>query len=236
MAQIEQVEKIKINWNPDKQEIEKLREEYSLSGLVYYTPLEEVLNALTHGAGIFLGIIALAVILYKASNPNHIALAYIMCISYIALYATSATYHALTNKKLKKRARKIDHAGVILVVISSGAPIVLTTPYNTINYILLGICYGIAIANYVGCLINFDKFRKVALINDFVAGGLLATTFFISREFIPFEARMFYLASLILCILGAIIYSLAKKYTHTIFHILTIIGPACCIAAAIIMV
>jgi hemolysin III len=236
MEHIQQVEKIKINWNPNNTEIEKLREEYTLQGLVYYTPLEEVFNTLTHSAGVILGLIAFVIILYKASNPNHIILACIMCISYIALYATSATYHALTNKKLKQKVRKIDHAGVILVVISSGAPIVLTSPANAINYIIISLCYGLALANYVGCLVNFDKFRKIALINDFLAGILLAATFFISRAFIPFEAKMFYLASLVICLSGALVYSIAKKYTHTVFHILTVIGPACCLAAAIIMV
>jgi hemolysin III len=236
MEQIEQVQKLKINWNPDKQEIEKLREEYTSSGLVYYTPIEEVLNTLTHGAGIFLGLVALIIIRYKASSPSHIALAYIVCISCIALYATSATYHALTNKKLKRKVRKIDHAGVILVVIASGASIVLTTPFNIINYILLGLCYGIAIINYLGCLINFEKFRKVAFVNDFVAGLMLAATFFISRPFILFESKMFYLAGLIVCLVGTLVYGFAKKYAHTIFHILTIISPACCIVAAILMV
>lgn len=233
---MQQSEKIKINWNPNDEEIEVFRIKYNSLGLVYYTPLEEILNTLTHGAGILVGILSLIIILSRATTIFHIATAVTMCAGFIILFASSATYHAVTNTKIKQKVRKIDHASVILVVISSGAPIIFATPPRMINYILLALCLAIAAANYLGCLFMFDKFKKIAFVNNFIAGVFLAIAFFISKQFIPFGARMCYLASLLFCISGVLFYGKKKKYTHTVFHALTFISSSCCIAAALLMV
>lgn len=231
-----QTTKKKINYNPCNEEIEKFHIEYNALGLVYYTPLEELLNTLTHGLGIFLGIAGLVLALLKTTNPRGIALSAIVCSGFIILYATSAVYHALRNTELKRKVRKLDHASVIIVIISSGAAIVLATPSKTINYIILGLCYFLTAINYAGCIIKFEKFKNIALINDFLAGGLLAFAYFLNRQFIPFSARMCYLASLIFTLSSMFFYCLKKRYAHTIFHILTFIGSACCIIATLIMI
>lgn len=228
-------EKIKINWNPSDEEIKELREEYDSLELVYYTPLEELLNAITHGAGIILGIIALVLTLYKATTASGVVLGILICLGFIVLYATSATYHAITNTDLKRKIRRFDHASVILVVISCGAAVVLATPPSIVNYIILGLCYGLAVMNYIGCIVNFKTFKLIALINDFVAGAFLVIAYLVSKDFIPFDAKMWYLAGVIFCLIGAIFYKIGKKYTHTVFHVLTFVGPACCIAATYIM-
>jgi hemolysin III len=230
-----QTEKLKINWNPSDEEIKERKEEYKSLELVYYTPLEELLNAITHGEGIFLGIIALIFTLSKATTASGVVLGILICLGFIILYATSATYHAIKNTDLKRKIRKFDHASVILVVISCGAAVVMATPPSTVNYIILGLCYGLAAVNYIGCIVNFKTFRIVALINDFVAGAFLVIAYLVSKDFIPFDAKMWYLAGVIFCLIGAIFYKIGKKYTHTVFHVLTFVGPACCIAATYIM-
>lgn len=232
---MQRTERERVNWNPSEEEIKTHKEEYTSLELVYYTPLEELLNAISHGVGVFLGLIALIITLTKANDARGVVLGFIMFLGFIILYATSATYHSIKDTVLKRKVRRFDHASVILVVISCGAAVTLTTPPSAINYTMLGLCFALAITNYVGCIINFKAFKVVALINNFVAGGFLVVTYITSVDFVPFEAKMWYLAGVIFCLVGALFYRIGKKYTHTIFHVLTFIGPACCVVATYIM-
>lgn len=233
---MQNLEKAKVNWNPSDEQIKQNQEEYVSLGLIYYTPLEELLNAITHGVGVFFGIFALIMILSKADSGRGVFLGIILSLGFIVLYATSASYHSITNTNLKRKIRRVDHASVILVVISCGAAVALTTPPTALNYVILGFCYLLAVVNYVGCIMNFKVFKIVALVNDFVAGIFIFGIYLMTQQFIPFEAKMWYLAGVILCLAGAVFYSIGKKYTHTVFHVLTFIGPACCIVATYIMV
>lgn len=232
---MQRLERTKVNWNPSEEEIKTHKEEYTSLELVYYTPLEELLNAISHGAGVFLGLIALVITLQKANEIRGVILAIMIFLGFVVLYATSATYHSIKNTELKRKARRFDHASVILVVISCGAAVILATPESTLNYIMLGLCFALAVTNYIGCIINFKAFKIIALINNFVAGGLLVVAYLSSQDFIPYDAKMWYLAGVIFCLVGAIFYKIGKKYTHTIFHVLTFIGPACCVVATYIM-
>lgn len=232
---MEKVEERK-KWYPDAEAIEELKAEYKELGLVYYTPLEELLNAITHGVGVLLGLVAMILMIKKSPTPNIIAMGIIIFLGCLVLYTNSAVYHSLTNLKWKRYIRKSDHASVVLVVIACGIGTVLATGPSVYNYVAISVSLAIAIVNYIGCFVNFKVFTVVSFINNFVVGVLFLVAYIINRDLVPFEAKMWYLAGAIVCMLGSIIYKIKKPFTHTIFHIVTIIGPAFCLIAEYLII
>lgn len=233
------MEKVKERkeWYPDAEKIQELKAEYKELGLVYYTPIEELLNAITHGIGVLLGLVAMIMMIKKSPTPNIIALGIIIFVGCLVLYTNSALYHSIRNNlKLKRYVRKSDHASVILVVIACGVGITLATEPSVYNYVALSLSLAIAVANYVGCFVNFKVFNTVSFVSNFVVGVLFLVAYIINSAKIPFEAKMWYLAGVIFCIAGSIMYKIKKPFIHTIFHVITIIGPAFCLVAEYLMI
>ena len=85
-----------------------------------YTLGEEIVNSISHGLGIILGIVALVLtIVFSVKNNNTIGIVS-SCIygsTMIIMYTISCLYHALSPKlKAKKVFRVIDHCDIYLFI------------------------------------------------------------------------------------------------------------------------
>jgi len=192
--------------------------------LVDYTNSEEVANTITHAIGILFAIIALIVMLLQSNNSLAVIASICFFLGMMITYTNSTIYHALTNKKWKVIWRKADHCSVCFIIWATGAPICLCTSGNLYNYIALGICFLISVSSAIMCLVNLQKFSKVALVLDFVIAAVLVSVFFVNFDFIEFKIRMLYLAGALSCLIGSFFFGRKKEYTHAIFHILELIG------------
>ena len=91
--------------------------------LPYYTGLEELLNAVSHGAGALLGAAGLVMLMRRAEGPLAMACALVFGISMILLYSNSCIYHAMPRgTALKKLFRVLDHCNVYLLVFGTYVP------------------------------------------------------------------------------------------------------------------
>lgn len=212
-----------------------IQRRYAEAGLKYYTPLEEALNAFTHGVGVPIALAFMIYLLCNAKTPPEIMTAVFMCSAAATVYGISAVYHALKPSGRKFVARKIDHASVGLLVTASAIPFLLLGKTSIYNYVAIGACLTVVAVDAVGCYVNLLKFKKAGVFCDLVIAAIGFAFFFVNRESIPDVTAYLYAAGFCCCLLGLLPFALKAKYMHTVFHVLTLLGPILFMIAAVFM-
>ena len=95
-----------------------------------YTVGEEIINSISHGLGVLLGITALVLtVVFSVKNHNTIGIVS-SCIygsTMIIMYLISCLYHALSPKlKAKKVFRVLDHCDIYLFIAGCYTPYCLS--------------------------------------------------------------------------------------------------------------
>ena len=96
--------------------------------LTFYDPLEERLNVISHGFGLFLSFIALILLLYYSITDGtflHIVTFSIYGASLVILYSASTLYHYVQEPKLRYKLNIFDHAAIYVLIAGSYTPFTL---------------------------------------------------------------------------------------------------------------
>lgn len=112
-----------------------------------YSLGEEIANAITHGIGAFLSIVALTLLVAIAAlwgDAWHLASAIVYGVTMFLLYIASTLYHAITHEKARHVLKVIDHAGIYLLIAGTYTPFTLVTIRNDGGWWLFGIVWGLA--------------------------------------------------------------------------------------------
>ena len=192
-----------------------------------YTLGEEITNAITHGIGAILGIIALILLIIKSSTTTAVIASCIYAFFTILLYVISCIYHALSpNLTGKKVLRVLDHCNVLLMLAGTYTPICLCLLPSPMNWIVFIIVWLITIVSVVFTAINLNKYAWMSIVSNLVLGW---GSLFIIKTLI----ELCTLKGVIILILGGVAYSLGailyligkkKKYIHSVFHVFVLIA------------
>lgn len=109
----------------------------------FYSPGEEVANALTHGLACAASVIGLVfLILYAIDHGTalHISTLTIFGSSLIILYLASTLYHSVTHTKIKHYLQLCDHSAIFLLIAGSYTPFMLNLPDNSAG---IGVCIAV---------------------------------------------------------------------------------------------
>lgn len=191
-----------------------------------YSKIEELLNCITHGAGIVFGIIALTILLFLSIKKGDVSAIvafsiYGACI--ILMFLSSTLYHGFTIEKAKKILRVFDHSAIFLFIAGTYTPIVLLTLKGKFKIIMLVAIWTIALSGVFFKIFTFGKFDKYNLLSliIYITMGWIAL--------IPIKAivkatsiNFFYwiLAGGLLYTFGTIFYKSEKiPFNHAIWHV-----------------
>ena len=217
------------------QNVDELKEIYKNNSLVYYTPMEELINTVTHALGVVFAVVMLGVMLRVADTPQSIATAVLSCFCLGLEFFISAMYHGTRDLTRKQMWRKLDFPAVNLNVIACGTSLCLLYG-NIYGYVAFGVSFALSLAMLFACLFAFDKSHKISVGVTFIVGALLFAAFFVAnftgngihnKDLVGY----LYLAGLLTSLLGAIFFRIYKRYMHCIFHVLVLIGPMLCMLA-----
>lgn len=195
-----------------------------------YTLGEELINAISHGLGVLLGITALVLtVVFSAKNHNTIGIVS-SCIygsTMIIMYLMSCIYHALSPKlKAKKVFRVIDHCDIYLFIAGCYTPYCLSLIGGATGWIIFAIIWISAIIGVLLNAINLEKFQVPSMIMYLVMGWMIIFSYNSISALLP-------KAGLVLLITGGISYTVGaifcgigakKKYFHSIFHLFVLAG------------
>lgn len=203
-----------------------------LSGrtLPSYTFAEELLNAISHGVGILLGIFVL--ILCAAKARGHL-LSFVGCMIYgfsmIALYTVSTLYHSLKPGTAKKVFQVIDHCTIYILIAGTYTPILLTAFVSdapAVGWGLLALQWGVSILAIVLNAIDLKKFRVFSYTAYIVLGWAILFVAPVALKVLSCQGFLHLLLGGISYTIGAILFAFGKKHRwfHGVFHIFVILG------------
>jgi len=196
-----------------------------------YEPLEEKLNVYSHGLGLLLSIVALVLLVVKASIDGsvwRIVSFSIFGVSLIVLYTASTLFHNAKTPKLRKRLNIFDHASIYVLIAGSYTPFTLVTLNGTLGWVLFGVSWGIAVAGIILKLFYTGKYEKASTIAYVLMGWMIVFAIKPLIANLSPEGLQWLIWGGISYTVGAVLYSINKlKFNHVIFHIFVLAGSFC---------
>jgi hemolysin III len=196
-----------------------------------YSPLEERINILSHAAGLLLSMVAIVLLVTRASNYGntwHIMSVAIFGASLISLYAASTTYHSATRAQLRARLRIIDHATIYLLIAGTYTPFTLITLNGAVGWTIFAVSWGMAISGVTLKLFFTGRFNLVSTLMYVFMGWIIIFAVKPLIANLPTAGLYWLVAGGLSYTIGAIIYSIKKvPLNHAIFHLFVLGGSIC---------
>ena len=200
-----------------------------MMGLPDYTLGEELMNAITHGAGAALGVAALVLCVIKsalAGDAYGVVASAVYGFTLIMLYTMSCMYHALKVNRAKKVFQTFDHCSIFLLIAGTYTPITLVALRGWIGWTVFGIVWAAAIVGIVFNGIDVKKYKVMSMICYIAMGWVIIFVFPEFMRAVDFKCVMLMLIGGIVYTVGAVIYGFGKKarYIHSVWHFFVLAG------------
>jgi hemolysin III len=203
----------------------------NIEGIKSYSPIEEKVNIISHAIGFILSIVALILLVTRASLHGdvwHIVSFSIFGVSLIVLYAASTFYHIAKTTALRNRLNIFDHASIYVLIAGSYTPFTLVTLHGTIGWVIFGISWGLALTGIILKLFFTGRYDLISTIMYVLMGWVIVFAIKPLIHNLPTEGLFWLFAGGISYTLGAILYSIERiKFNHAIFHMFVLMGSFC---------
>ena len=200
------------------------------------TLLEEIGNAITHGVGVILTIIAYILLMQKSDTPLKIIASSVYCLAMFFMFFNSCLYHSWRwGSKVKRIWRRFDYTSIYLMIVGTFAPLQLIeipSDFGNPNGFIFGIIYFSIMWAFVvtgitlTCVFGPGRTKKINFPLYFIIGwsGLCVLPGWIIHK--NFELLFWILAGGIVYTLGMIPFALlrGKKGAHFIWHLIVMAG------------
>lgn len=196
-----------------------------------YKLSEEIINALTHGAGALFAIVALVLMVVRAAqlgDGGAIASVSIYGASMILLFLVSTIYHAVWHQQARGWLKVLDHSAIYLLIAGTYTPFIILGLSGSFRISMLVMIWALAALGILFKFLFIHRFKKLALVTYLGMGWL---SILILK---PLMASM-PASGLWMLALGGLVYSLgvvfyvAKSlpYSHAVWHLFVLAGAAC---------
>lgn len=206
--------------------------------MIRYTKKEEIINTLSHSAGILLGIVIGIIFLvwcFKSDSDWARVGVILYLFGMLASYITSTIYHALPLRwKAKEVLRRFDHAAIYWHIAGSYSPITLIAlrEQGYWGWSLFSFVWLCAIA---GTIISFKHLEEHSNVETFCFVGMglsILIAFKPLVDSVSTAAFIWIIAEGVSYITGAAFYTMNKRrYMHSVFHFFVLAGSICHIIA-----
>ena len=137
---------------------------------------EEILNAVSHGAGALLAVAGTVLLVLRAKAYGglvNLVSVTVFGASMILLYLASCLYHALPPSKGKHVLQVLDHCSIFLLILGTYAPVSLVVVGGALGWALFGVNLACALAYTVGVVFyrQKDKPYRHGIWHFFVLAG-----------------------------------------------------------------
>ena len=193
-----------------------------------YSKKEEQLNIISHGLGLFLGVVAFPFLVVKALTFSGFwkPVSFIIYgLSMIILYAASTFYHAAKDPKKRRKLNIFDHAAIYVLIAGSYSPFCLVALDSSLGWYMFLFVWVFALTGIILKLFFTGRFDKISTAMYLLMGWQVL--FFIKplMERLTTEGFQYLVAGGVFYSVGAILYSIKKiPYNHAIFHLFVLLG------------
>jgi len=202
-----------------------------LSTVKHYSPAEELTNIVSHALGLVLSVVALVLLVIRASLYGDIlqlVSVSIFGVSLIALYAASTFYHSARDVGLRTRLRIIDHATIYVLIAGTYTPLTLIALGGSIGWVIFAASWAMAIIGISLKVFFTGKFDLVSTLMYVFMGWIIVFAIKPLMDNMSSEGLFWLFAGGVAYTTGAIIYSIKKvPFNHAIFHLFVLLGSFC---------
>jgi hemolysin III len=193
-----------------------------------YSPLEESLNAATHGLGFIAAFLGLVFLLLRVDGIYGQIACVVYGFSMMLMFLSSTLYHWVSRPELKQILKTIDHSAIYILIAGTYTPFMTLAVGGTLGLVAMILIWSIAIVGIMfKCFAN-NRFPKLSLVTYLLMGWL--AIFFIYPLYNALETTGFYLLLAGgLCYTVGVVFYAAKKiqFTHAIWHVFVAAGSFC---------
>lgn len=200
----------------------------------FFSQKEEQINALSHGAGILMGLVLCCVLLHRCLSLGNRLWTFgvvLYLIGMLSSYISSTVYHALPPyDRAKPFFRCVDHAAIYWHIAGSYSPITLIALLNHggWGWIMFGIQWLCALVGTVISFIHLSDHSHLETACFVVMGGMVLVAIHPLAQTVSTAALVCIFAEGVCYVTGAVFYSLhGIKYMHSVFHFFVLAGSAC---------
>ena len=192
---------------------------------------EEILNSVTHGAGLLFLIIGFCLlIIFNSKNFDFIETIGVLIfgISVFLTYIFSTLYHSLYFTKARRVFERFDHASIFILIAGTYTPFILIALKNNKGLMLLLFVWLFAILGVLYKVIFINKLKKLQLFAYILLGwiGILLVEPLVIA--LPANAVVWLVLGGCLYTFGTVFYSWTKlKFNHGIWHLFVLLGTFC---------
>jgi len=196
-----------------------------------YNFREELMNSITHGAGILLSITALVLLIVfstSGGSVSHVVSCTIFGITLILLYTASTLYHSFRKPKIKQIFKVVDHSCIYLLIAGTYTPFLLVTLRGMLGWTMLGIIWFLAVAGVVFKIFFVHRFKIVSTIAYLLMGWIIVFAIKPLIDSLPSGGIVWLVAGGLAYTLGVIFYAWKKlPFNHAIWHLFVLAGSTC---------
>ena len=204
-------------------------EEKSATARAFYTRTEELIHALTHGAGAALSLAALIYFIaaYYTAGPARIAALTTYGATLLVAYTSSTLYHAWHPNDLKGFFRKLDHASIYLLIAGTYTPFTILALKPHWGWPLFGIVWALAVIGTIRKLVDVGSGSWVDVALYLSMGWIAVVAIQPLYANLSGGAFAFLVAGGLTYTLGTIFYVWERiPYNHAIWHLFVLGGSA----------
>jgi len=192
---------------------------------------DEIWNALSHGFGFLLSVVASAVLLTMVATGNssgwQLAGALVFCIALVLVYTSSTLYHSIPHVATKRRMKVFDHCAIFVLIAGTYTPFTLVALRGSGGWWLFGVAWALAATGVVLKLFLTGRFKGISTIVYIAMGWMAVVAIKPMLALVPMPTLLWLLAGGIAYTLGTIFYMSKRRHAHAIWHGFVLLGSAC---------
>lgn len=202
--------------------------------LPVYTKTEEILNAVSHGLGVPMGIIFMIIGISISKTPNAVVASVVFGVATIIMYASSMLYHSLKPGTAKKAMRLIDHSAIFIMITGTASTINILAvyPHDKVFCIATaGLSILLSILGITLTFIDQEKYKKAQMRLYMIVGYTSALMIYPIAKYYKGESMVPFILAVVgglAYTVGVVFYKIGKKkpYFHSVFHLFVLAGTS----------
>ena len=199
-----------------------------------FSTLEEILHAITHGAGAALAILATVLLAIKTAPMGALELigSVLFGASLIILYSSSCAYHTAcamypdgTKSKVREITKKFDHCCIFLLITGTYIPACWTALGGALGWTVFAVVAACCVFGFILNTINVERFKKISLILYIITGWAIALASVPYAKAIGITGFLLLLFGGISYTIGIVFYKIQRvPYFHVMWHFFVLGG------------
>lgn len=195
--------------------------------------LEELANSVTHGIGMVLSIVGLAVLVTVAvlrGTAWHIVSCAIYGATLVLLYTASTLYHSFQQEKIKKIFRIFDHCAIYLLIAGTYTPFLLVNIRAAGRWVwfMFAFIWILALGGIVLKSLFMHRLPVFSTVLYVLMGWAAIVIIKPLLTYLSLHAVIWLVAGGVFYTSGVFFFAAERlRLSHTIWHLFVLLGSTC---------